>query len=764
MATTVTLSGSGEVGDIATWSVTEEATPVSIANSAGSVGTCSITAAIRDGSIFAGNNAIALTHPVLGTWTGRVLAPTLAGPSVTLACAGSPEFLNARKSAPAQVNVGSIAKFFGSSGSGNGQFEGPYGIAVAPNGNIVVCDRNNDRVQVFNSSGVFQFAFGTSGTGNGQFDRPAAVTVLSNNNIVVADTSNSRVQIFNSAGVYQSQFGSFGTGDSDFTFPTGIGRDGSNNIFVSDGGSSLANYIKKFNSSGTFQSKFGGYGDGDGKFLSAAGLFYDLTNNKIYVADAGTSRVQVFNSSGVLQLTLNTNLSSQYGPNLPTTGPFGVVANSSYVYVAETSGDSVKKFTVAGEFVGSLGSFGSNSTELNNPRGVALTGAGSLIASDSGNDRVVTVTFPSEHRVALSDVFRAYVELCDPGLANHAFSYDCSTDPLVIYGAWTEKNVWVMLKQLAAATYREVYYKNGTVHVEDIGVRILPISNRTVARITPSNQGSSRYIRIVNQNVIAGDGLLMYDAGDEQALYSIDTGQVREITVTLASSPVVVNNPFPVASDTPGPGQYRVRDNAGEVVSANDWNASGASVQVSISGQQLSIIITGPTAAMGNHTGPYTFATELDGVTIPAFSVTGSGVAASPEVMQIGTGADRDKITIDYVQEIDSPFITDAEVGYDAGIWAAVESLGTAEISFAIAPIAGWEFGDYPGSMFTLYDCRWRVTRAVIGNAAVQITAAWHTTVGDFDSAWAGKTVGDFDTFWSGYETGDLQLRPLRTA
>jgi len=52
---------------------------------------------------------------------------------------------------------------FGSEGSGNGQFMLPRGIAAGRGGNIYVADTDNNRVQVFNSSGVFQSAFGSQG-------------------------------------------------------------------------------------------------------------------------------------------------------------------------------------------------------------------------------------------------------------------------------------------------------------------------------------------------------------------------------------------------------------------------------------------------------------------------------------------------------------------------------------------------------------------------------------------------------------------------
>ncbi|MCZ8161124.1 MAG: 6-bladed beta-propeller, partial [Microcystis sp. LE19-196.1B] len=72
---------------------------------------------------------------------------------------------------------------FGSGGSGNGQFSNPFGLAVGSDGNIYVADSANNRVQVFNSRGVFQSAFGSGGRGNGQFATPSGIAVDSGGNI-----------------------------------------------------------------------------------------------------------------------------------------------------------------------------------------------------------------------------------------------------------------------------------------------------------------------------------------------------------------------------------------------------------------------------------------------------------------------------------------------------------------------------------------------------------------------------------------------------
>lgn len=49
--------------------------------------------------------------------------------------------------------------------------------------------------QVFNTEGEFLLKFGSNGEGNGQFNAPTGVAVDVNGNIIVADWGNSRIQV-----------------------------------------------------------------------------------------------------------------------------------------------------------------------------------------------------------------------------------------------------------------------------------------------------------------------------------------------------------------------------------------------------------------------------------------------------------------------------------------------------------------------------------------------------------------------------------------
>ncbi len=85
-----------------------------------------------------------------------------------------------------------------------GEFYGPRGIAIAPNGLLYVTDTGNSRILVFDKDGKFVRSFGSLGTGDGQMDNPVGIAARADGVIAVADTNNARILLFSAEGQYQS--------------------------------------------------------------------------------------------------------------------------------------------------------------------------------------------------------------------------------------------------------------------------------------------------------------------------------------------------------------------------------------------------------------------------------------------------------------------------------------------------------------------------------------------------------------------------------
>lgn len=200
----------------------------------------------------------------------------------------------------------------GISGTGNGQFNSPQSVAVdSSTGNIFVSDSGNNRIQIFNSSGVYQSQFGSLGSGDGQFTTPNGIQIVSVSgtpHLFVADTENNRIQKFTTSGTF---VGKVGTG-TQFSSPSSLAVSNAGGLYVADTGNNRIQYIDPVTLSAgavTFILP-----SGQASISSPRGVAFDSSDN-MYISDTGNNHIDFAIKDGVSNyriISFYTNLPTPY--------------------------------------------------------------------------------------------------------------------------------------------------------------------------------------------------------------------------------------------------------------------------------------------------------------------------------------------------------------------------------------------------------------------------------------------------------------------
>ena len=265
---------------------------------------------------------------------------------------------------------------FGKKGSGDGMFNGPYGVAVSGGDEIVVADCHNHRVQVFDSNGTFLRSVGHKGENAGELTCPVGVATNKDRNIFVADNGNNRVQIFSWEGRHLGSFGGQGSLDSQLDHPWGLSLDSTGNVIVAD---RIHKLIKIFTSDGRFVMKIGGQG-----FLSYP-MHCVQCDEFFMVSDQTEHCIKVFNREGHFQYKFGKQGEGDGEFNYPR---FLSVTQSKHLLVCDRDNHRIQVFELDGKFVGKFATNGSKLGEFNEPFSVAVLSNGQIVVSDYGNNRI----------------------------------------------------------------------------------------------------------------------------------------------------------------------------------------------------------------------------------------------------------------------------------------------------------------------------------------------------------------------------------------
>ena len=172
----------------------------------------------------------------------------------------------------------------GVAGADERHFDKPTDVAFAPNGDVYVSNGyGNSRVVKFDRAGKFLLAWGSKGDGEGQFNLPHAVRVDSKGRVLVADRENKRVQVFDADGKFL-RYGPRGVS------PYGLFLTGDDTLFVADG---VSNQVLKLSQDGKQVAAWGGGGREQGKFLLPHAICVG-PDGAVYVTEITGARAQRF--------------------------------------------------------------------------------------------------------------------------------------------------------------------------------------------------------------------------------------------------------------------------------------------------------------------------------------------------------------------------------------------------------------------------------------------------------------------------------------
>lgn len=173
-------------------------------------------------------------------------------------------------------------------------FNMPTGIAVTNDGSFYVSDGyGNSRVIKFSASGKYLFEFGKKGNEPGEFDIPHSIDLDKKGNVYVADRENDRVQVFDTNGKFLKQLA-----NESFGYIYSVAVDTMNNkILATDYLSNIfrtkGSDVIVFDTAGNIENRFGKSGLYDGPVCRYHDLAVDKEGN-IYVGDILENHIQKF--------------------------------------------------------------------------------------------------------------------------------------------------------------------------------------------------------------------------------------------------------------------------------------------------------------------------------------------------------------------------------------------------------------------------------------------------------------------------------------
>ena len=312
----------------------------------------------------------------------------------------------------------------------------PFDVAVDTGGYVYVPERLGHRVRRISPGGIIRTFAGTGVAGFGgdggdatesQVNIPTGVAVDAAGYVYIADRRNHRIRRIARDGTIETFAGTgvrgfAGDGGqataAQLNHPMGVTVDAVGNVYVAD---SDNHRIRRINLGGTIDTIAGtgsrGY-DGDEGPATEAELNWPFdvaadASGSVYIADVLNRRIRRIAPDGIIETFAGTGTAGYSGDGGAATEaqidqPAGLaVSGAGYVFIADWGDHRVRRVapdgtieTFAGTGLGGTGGDGGLAIEaqLARPAGVAVHASGNVYIADSGSQRVRVVELPDSCR------------------------------------------------------------------------------------------------------------------------------------------------------------------------------------------------------------------------------------------------------------------------------------------------------------------------------------------------------------------------------
>lgn len=263
-------------------------------------------------------------------------------------------------------------------------------------------------------------------------------------------------------------------------------------LYIADTGN---NRVQIFDPSTGGFTAFGVPGTGPSNLNQPQGTTSNGNTGEIYVADTGNNSVKMFSSTGTFIKVIASPGALPGFVSAPEGLAFDNIQN--VLYVADTGNSRVLKFSATGTYMGVIAAAGVTAGMVNKPQGLALDNSGSLYVADTLNNRIQKFSSTGQFLMVFAGLGVV------PGAVNQpkGVAVDPSSGDIIVADSGNNR----IQRFTSTGTFLSVVASAGTALNQvnrPEGVRI----NNSNGAIIVADSGNNRIVDITNQLMFGAAG------------------------------------------------------------------------------------------------------------------------------------------------------------------------------------------------------------------------------------------------------------------